>query len=148
MGFFRQILDAMFGPTQRWVFVLVISNKPERDDLPPLKDGLGVLSYRKIAVYSSLEKAMHDAAWEANQEYWNLRGFPEGGFRTHEENARWEPIREAEKQRAAGAKETMLKPSSWRTGTLAFNYRIIANRVDRWAELPSDAPAWIKKAFG
>jgi hypothetical protein len=149
MGGFSRLVDVLRGPTLQPVFTLVVSIKPERDDIPPSKDDLGALPYRKIAVYSSLEKAVRAAAWEAASEHWILQGFPEGGFATKEENDRWVPIREAEKRRAEAAKKAMLDPSTWSSyestdgkivwfheGPTAFDYRVILNRVDRWAELP------------
>ncbi len=58
MGWLGRFLGVLFGPTQRWVFVLIIARKPTRNDLPPTEDFLGPLPYNKIAVYSSREKAM------------------------------------------------------------------------------------------
>jgi hypothetical protein len=47
-----RFLKALFGPTDRWVFVLIIARKPTRNDLPPTEDFLGRLPYNKVAVVS------------------------------------------------------------------------------------------------
>ena len=169
MGWF---LKALFGPTGRWVFILIIARKPTRSDLPPTEDFLGPLPYKKVAVYSSPEKAMHDAAREAALEGWEVKedeGRPSEEEKatkawsqlTEEKHARYMALVEPAKKRAEAAKEAMLKPASWRQyestdgkivwvfeGPVAFDYRIIANRVDRFGELSSDAPAWIKRSLG
>jgi hypothetical protein len=172
MGWLGRSLNVLFGPTQRWVFVLIIARKPTRNDLPPEEDFLGPLPYRKVAVYSSIEKAMHASAWEAILEGWEVKE-DEGGRPSEEEKATktWSQITEEKharylalvepaKKRAEAAKEAMLKSASWHqyestdgkmvwvfAGPVVFDYRIIANRVDRWGELPSDTPAWIKRSF-
>jgi len=72
-----QFLKVLFGPTNRWVFVLIIARKPTRSDFPPTEDFLGPLPYNKVAVYSSREKAMHPAAWQADLEGWEVKEDPE-----------------------------------------------------------------------
>jgi hypothetical protein len=168
-----RFLKVLFGPTNRWVFVLIIARKPARNDLPPTEDFLGSLPYKKVAVYSSPEKAMHDAAWEAALEGWQVKDNPENEPSEEylmtktwtqwatEKAAQRTDLVELARPRAEAAKEAMLKPASWRQyestdgkivwvfeGPVAFDYRIIANRVDRFGELPSDTPAWIKRSFG
>jgi hypothetical protein len=163
-----RFLKVLFGPTHRWVFVLIIARKPTRDDLPPTADFLGPLPYKKIAVYSSPEKAMHTAAWEAASEAHEVKEDPENEPSNEylkwqwriDKAARQTALIELARPRAEAAKEAMLKPASWRRyestdgkivwvfeGPIAFDYRIIANRVDRWGELPSDTPDWIKRSF-
>jgi hypothetical protein len=168
MGRLGRVLEVISGPTQRWVFVLIIARKPTRNDLPPTADFLGPLPYKKIAVYSSPEKAMHTAAWEAASEAHEVKEDPESEPSNEylkwqwatEKAARRTALVELARPRAEAAKEAMLKPASWRQyestdgksvwvfeGLIAFDYRIIANRVDRWGELPSDTPASIKREF-
>jgi hypothetical protein len=166
-----RLLKVLFGPTDRWVFVLIIARKPTRNDLPPTEDFFGPLPYNKVAVYSSPEKAMHAAAWEAALEAHKVKedkGRPSEEEKatktwsqiTEENHARYLALVEPARKRVEAAKEAMLKPASWGQyestdgkivrvfeGPVAFDYRIIANRVDRWAELPSDTPAWIKRSF-
>jgi hypothetical protein len=168
MGRLGRVLEVIFGPTQRWVFVLIIARKPTRGDLPPTEDFFGPLPYNKVAVYSSPEKAMHAAAWEAALEAHKVKEDPETEPSDQylkwqwatEKTARSTALVELARPRAKAAKEAMLKPASWRRyestdgkivwvfeGPVAFDYRIIANRVDRWAELPSDTPVSIKREF-
>jgi hypothetical protein len=126
----------MLGLSHTSVFVLLVTNKPTRVDPLTAEDSVGIVPFKKIAVFRTFADARLRASSEAALEYQYL---PQQA-----------PLQERELARllCSHQQQAMLTDKAWRyqaagdakhvwacNGPVALDYRIIRSAVGAWDEM-------------